>query len=114
MSVAQPKLSEAIDVGTAGTGSPGSPSVMLAKTAALEIRRLNLPKGREVPTHHASGEITVHCLEGRIAFTADGDTRELAAGQLIHLAAGEPHSVLGLEDAKVLVTKVLPPAPPSA
>lgn len=114
MSVVQPKLSEAIDVGTAGTASPGSPSVLLAKTATLELRRLNLPRGQEVPTHYARGEITVHCLEGRIAFNADGDTRELTAGQLIHLAAGEPHSVVGLENAKVLVTKVLPAGPPAS
>ena len=79
----------------------------LAKTETLEIRRLILPKGREIPTHHARGEITVHCLEGRIAFTASGTTREVRAGQLIVLAAGEPHSLVGLEDSTVLVTKVL-------
>ena len=64
MSVPQPKLSEVIDVRTAGPASPGAPSSTLAKTATLEVRRLTLPKGREIPTHHARGEITVHCLEG--------------------------------------------------
>jgi quercetin dioxygenase-like cupin family protein len=113
MSVPQPKLSEVIDVRTAGSASPGAPSSTLAKTAALEVRRLTLPKGREIPTHHARGEITVHCLEGRIAFTADRTTRELGAGQMLVLAAGEPHSVVGLEDSAVLVTKVLPANPPS-
>jgi hypothetical protein len=29
------------------------------------------------------------------------------------LAAGEPHSLVGLEDSTVLVTKVLPPARPA-
>ena len=37
-----------------------------------------------------------------------GTTRELGAGQMLVLAAGEPHSVVGLEDSSVLVTKVLP------
>ena len=77
------------------------------KTETLEVRRLTLPKGRAIPTHHAPGEITVHCLEGRIAFTANGETRDVGAGQLIVLAAGEPHSLVGLEDSTVLVTKVL-------
>lgn len=103
-----PKLSEAIDVRYAGSASPGALTSLLAKTPTLEVRRLNLPRGREIPTHQAKGEITVHCLEGKIAFTAAGATRELGAGQLIVLAAGEPHSLVGLEDATVLVTKVNP------
>jgi quercetin dioxygenase-like cupin family protein len=105
--IPQPKLSEVIDVLAAKqlASKPG-PST-LAKTETLELRRLVLPKGRQIPTHHASGEITVHCLEGRIAFTSSGTTREVGAGQLIVLAAGEPHSLVGLEDSSVLVTKVL-------
>ncbi len=105
--VRQPKLSEVIDVRAAGGPEPGAPPISLAKTATLEVRRLTLPKGRAIPTHHARGEITVHCLEGRIAFSAHGETREVGAGQLIVLAAREPHSLVGLEDSTVLVTKVL-------
>jgi quercetin dioxygenase-like cupin family protein len=77
------------------------------KTKTIEVRRLTHPKGQAIPTHHARGEITVHCLEGRIAFTASGETRHVGAAQLIVLAAGEPHSLIGLEDSTVLVTKVL-------
>ncbi len=108
-----PKLSEVIDIRSAAPGASGDPSTILAKSATLEIRRLTLSKGREIPSHRAPGEITVQCLEGRIAFTADETTRELGAGQMIVLSAGAPHSVIGLEDSSVLVTKVLP-AKPSA
>lgn len=108
MSVPQPELSEVIDVRPSGPAPPGEESSTLAKTAILEVRRLMLPKGREIPIHHARGEITVHCLEGRIAFTADGTTRELGPGQMLVLAAGEPHSLVGLEHPSVLVTRVLP------
>jgi quercetin dioxygenase-like cupin family protein len=104
----QPKLSKVIDVRAAGAPEPGASPSSLAKTGTLEVRRLTLPKGRTIPTHHAPGEITVHCLEGRIAFTASGETRDMGPGQLIVLAAGEPHSLVGLEDSTVLVTKVLP------
>jgi quercetin dioxygenase-like cupin family protein len=103
----QPKLSEVIDARAAGAPEPGASPRSLLKTQTLEVRRLTLPKGRAIPTHHAPGEITVHCLDGRVAFTANGETRELSAGQLIALAAGEPHSIVGLEDSTVLVTKVL-------
>jgi len=105
--VRQPKLSEVIDVRGAGAAEPGASPKSLVKTKTLEVRRLTLPKGRTIPTHHASGEIAVHCLEGRIAFTADAETRDVGAGQLIVLAAGEPHSLVGVEDSTVLVTKVL-------
>jgi len=115
MSTPQPKLSEVIDVRPAGSApSSGGPSSLLAKTATLEVRRLDLARGREIPTHLARGEITVHCLEGRIAFTSGETTRELGAGQMLILAAGEPHSLVGLEDASLLITKVLPAGPPAA
>lgn len=110
--VPQLKLSEVIDVRASGLPGATAPPTSLVKTETLEVRRLTLPKGRAIPTHHARGEIVVHCLEGRIAFTASGETRHVGSGQLIVLAAGEPHSFVGLEDSTVLVTKVLL-APPS-
>lgn len=113
MAEPQSKLSEVIDIRTAEATASGGPSTMLAKTAALEVRRLTLSSGREIPTHKATGEITVHCLEGRIRFTSDGTTRELGPGQMILLAAGEPHSLVGLEESRVLVTKVLPAGAPA-
>ncbi len=104
---------EVIDVRPLGPALAGATSSTLARTATLEVRRLVLAKGREIPTHQAPGEITVHCLEGRITFTARGTTRELGAGQMLVLAAGEPHSLAGLEDSSVLVTKVLPASTPA-
>lgn len=114
MPESQSKLSEVIEIQSAGPAPTGGPSRLLAKAETLEVRLLTLAKGREVPTHHARGEITVHCLEGRIAFTSEGEARELGPGQLIILAAGAPHALVGLEDAVVLVTKVLPASRPTS
>jgi len=90
---------EVIEVSPLGTVPAGLQLISLAKTAAFEVRRLVLPKDREVPTHQAPGEITVHCLEGRVAFTASGTSRELEAGRVLFLDAGTPHSLVGLEDS---------------
>ena len=86
-----------------------------AKTAALvkndtfEAIRLVIPKGREVcADHQVEGMITVHCLEGRVAFTADKDTYELPAGHWLFLTGGVPHTITGLEDALVLLTVMFP------
>ncbi len=97
-----------IDVRPLGAALAGITSSTLVKTPTLEIKRLVLPRGREIPTHTAPGEITVQCLEGRITFTANGVPRTLEAGQMLYLTPEAPHSLVGLEDASVLLTKLLP------
>ena len=84
-----------------------SKTTSLVKTVDLELIRLVVPAGKEIPTHKAPGEITVQCLEGRVAFTTEGRTQELTAGQLLYLSAGEPHALKGIEDSSLLVTLLL-------
>jgi quercetin dioxygenase-like cupin family protein len=90
-----------------GTLLANSKTTTLVKTHNLELIRLVLPAGKEIPSHKAPGEITVQCLEGRIGFTAEGRTQELTAGQLLYLAEGEPHALSEIEDSSVLVTILL-------
>jgi quercetin dioxygenase-like cupin family protein len=52
--------------------------------------------------------MTLHCLEGRVAFTAMGRTLDLTPGSLLFLSAGEPHALRGVEDASLLLTLLLP------
>ena len=60
------------------------------------------------PQHKDKGELIVHCLEGRVAFTALGKTQVLEAGKLVDLPAGEPHALKGIEDASLLLTILAP------
>lgn len=76
----------------------------IVKTEQMELVRLVLPAGKNIATHKVSGPITVHCITGKIEFTAMGATQELKQGELLHLMAGEPHSVAALENAVVLLT----------
>lgn len=87
-----------------------SPSGVLLKAAGFELIRLVVPAGKEIPPHRAAGEITVQCLEGRVAFTHDGATSTLDAGDLVYLCPNELHSVKGVEDATILVTRLRPHA----
>ena len=89
-----------------------SRTMTVVQTADLELIRLVLPAGKLLPTHKSPGEITVQCLEGRVEFTAEGKTQELTAGQLLYLAASEPHSLKGIEDSSLLVTRLLPESKP--
>ena len=77
------------------------------KSKQIEVLRLIMPMGKVIAEHKAPGEITVQCLEGRIAFTADGKTQELVTGNLLYLTAGVPHSLKSIESASVLVTIVI-------
>jgi quercetin dioxygenase-like cupin family protein len=90
-----------------GEALGSSKTSTLVKTDRLELIRLVVPAGKEIPTHKAPGAITVQCLEGQVSFTADGKAVELAAGQLLHLTAGAPHSLKGIKDSSLLVTLLL-------
>lgn len=108
MSLPHAKPSEIVNVRPLGTALLSTKTTTLVKTGEMELIRLVVPAGKEIPTHKAPGEITVQCLEGRVIFTANGKAQELAAGQLLYLAAAEPHSLKGIEDSSLLVTILLP------
>ena len=77
------------------------------KTDDLEVIRLVVPSGKEIPTHKAPGPITVQCLEGRVSFTAQGRSQEIDGDTFLYLRNAEPHSLKGIEDSSVLVTILL-------
>lgn len=103
--MAQPhaKPGEIIDVRPLGLRLAGAVSTALFKSDELEVARLVLHTGKELPEHKVPGEITVQCLEGAVAFTAYGKTQLLQAGELIHLEGGEPHSLKAIEDSSLLL-----------
>jgi nucleotide-binding universal stress UspA family protein/quercetin dioxygenase-like cupin family protein len=99
---------EVVDVRPLGASLASARMRRLIHTNGVEVIRLIVRAQQEIPQHASLGEILVHCLEGRVAFTALGSTRELAAGDLLNLPAGEPHSIKGIEDASLLLTVLAP------
>lgn len=108
MSIQHARPAEVITLPLGGE-LPSAKTTTLAKTAELELIRLVLPAGKEIPTHKAAGEITVQCLEGRVTLKTDHTTQELTPGKLLYLLAGEPHAVIAHEDSSLLVTLLLKP-----
>ena len=98
---------EVFDVRPLGAALSESKTSTLVKTEVLEVIRIVLPADKQLPPHRGEGEITVQCLEGRMAFDADGAERELAQGQMLYLAGGATHALRGIENSSVLVTIVL-------
>ena len=92
----------------AGDGTLPSPqSYAVFKSRQLEVMRLVLPAGKSFPPHRVAGEVTLQCLDGRVALDVDGARHELRAGQLMFLEGGVMHGLLGIEDAAALLTIVL-------
>ncbi len=107
MAIPHAKSGEGIDIRPLGEALIRSLTTTLVKTDRLEVIRLVVLAGKEIPPHQVAGETTVRCLEGRIAFTAGGTTRESAAGQMLYLAGKELHSLRGVFRASVLVAILL-------
>ncbi len=97
---------ELVDVRPLGSSLVSARTRTLVRTSSVEVVRLVIRAGQEIPQHTNKGEIIVHCLEGRAALTALGKTQTLEAGKLLDLPAGEPHSIKGIEDTSLLLTIV--------
>jgi len=82
-------------------------SIALTKTGQIELIRLVLPAGKEMPEHHVKGEITFLCLSGEISFITRGQPTPLKAGEMLYLEGGAPHAVRALADSVALLTIVL-------
>jgi quercetin dioxygenase-like cupin family protein len=104
MAQAHAASGDIVDVRPLGAALADHVTTAIIKSHQLELVRLVLPGGKAMREHRVAGEITVQCVEGLIEFTTSAGARRLAAGQLIHLAAGEAHSLLALTDATALLT----------
>jgi quercetin dioxygenase-like cupin family protein len=51
--------------------------------------------------------MVTQCIEGAVAFTAQGRTQTLSAGDLLWLEDGVPYSLAALADCSLLVTIML-------
>lgn len=64
-----------VDVRPLGDTLTRSVTTTLVKTEHLEVIRLVVPAGKEIPPHQVAGEITVQCLEGEVEFRTGGSRR---------------------------------------
>ena len=107
MAIPHARSGQIVDILSADGTLPSAKSFALFKSEQLEVMRIVLPAGKAFPPHRVAGEITVQCLEGHIDFSVDGVSHDLRPGQLLHLAGGVLHGLVGVEDSSALVTIVL-------
>lgn len=98
---------EVIDIRPLGPALVDAVTTSLLKTPALQLMRVVLAAGQELPEHSVKGAITVQCLEGEAVVGTPDTTCTLRAGQLVMLEGGVAHSVTAVADSSLLVTVVL-------
>jgi quercetin dioxygenase-like cupin family protein len=107
MAIPHASPGQAVDVQPFGARLESERTVALFKSEDLEVMRLVLRTGKSLPPHKVPGEITIHCIEGAMDVTADGESHVVRAGQLLYLPGAVLHGVTALEDSSALVTVAL-------
>ncbi|MCM2250771.1 MAG: cupin domain-containing protein [Ramlibacter sp.] len=96
-----------IDVRPFGASLGSTRTQALFKSEDLEVIRIVLAAGHELPAHAVPGDITLQCIEGSAEVSGGDGLRRLEAGHLIWLAGGELHGVRGVLDTSLLLTIAL-------
>ncbi|UQN08113.1 cupin domain-containing protein [Deinococcus sp. QL22] len=86
----------------------GRDSLTLVRDPGFTLLLVALQAGSGLPDHTAPGPISVLVLDGRVAFTSQGERLELAPHELVTLPARIPHEVMALEDSAILITIAVP------
>ena len=107
MAIAHAAPNAIVDVRPLGREIREDDSALLIRTKHLEVFRYALPSGKAIQEHAAAGLMIVQCIEGAVAFTAQGRTQTLAAGDMLYLDDGVPHALEALADSSLLVTILL-------
>jgi len=107
MAIPHASPNEVIDVRPLGRPIREQDSQLLIRTGHLEVFRYALPAGKSIQEHTAAGVMVVQCIEGGVAFTAQGRTQTLSAGDMLYLADAAPHALEALADSSLLVTILL-------
>jgi len=107
MAIAHAVSGEVVDLLAPGQPSTPDRTIAIFKAPDLEVMRLVLPAGKQVPDHSVPGSLTVQCLHGKVELQTPGQTSTLAAGQFAYLRGGVTYGILALQDSDVLVTMVI-------
>ena len=76
--------------------------VLLEKNGQKVIYK-TFATGEIMPTHHASVDVFVTVLAGRLIITQEEVPTEITAGDYVIIPSGAPHSLTCLEAARILI-----------
>lgn len=79
------------------------------KVPEVDVVAFAFAAGQELREHQARHPVLIQALAGHLRLTHGSDEVELRPGDLLHLAAMLPHSVIAVEDSTLTVTMLLTP-----
>ncbi len=79
-------------------------AITLRKGEGMNVVLLVMRAGNRLEEHSAPGPITLSVREGRVRFTAEGESVQAGPETLLACNSGVRHSVEALEDAVCIVT----------
>jgi quercetin dioxygenase-like cupin family protein len=103
MALPHAQSGQIIDVSPLGSRLRSTVSTALFKAEDLEVMRLVLLAGKEIPPHKVAGEVTIQCIEGVVEVSSE-QVQTLEAGRMMYLRGDEVHSLRAVEDASLLLT----------
>lgn len=86
------------------TGAGRRQAKSLLRESGVSVILMAIEAGEALKEHRAEGVVTVHLLQGRARVTAEGKTRDVAAGQLVGFQPGVRHDLQAEERSVVLLT----------
>ena len=104
MAIGHAKRGQLVDLNSWPTSLAPGQSHAIIVTNEMEVARLVLPAGKSLPDHAITSPIIIHCLKGTIELQTERVRQSISSGQLVHLEAGNPHSINALKDSEVLLT----------
>ena len=107
MAIPHAASGDVVDVRPLGAAITTTITHTIVKTDDLEVIRMVLLAGNELPPHEVPGDITVQCLEGQVKFSVGNVVRELTPGTFLYVTGGGKHSLRAAEDSSLLVTILL-------
>ncbi|BAP81193.1 MULTISPECIES: hypothetical protein [Stutzerimonas] len=78
-------------------------SQAIVSTPDLEVMRLCMPEGKQLPPHAVAGAVTLLCLQGTVDVHAHGTWHTMQVNDHLYLEGHAEHALRALSDAVVLV-----------
>ena len=95
---------EVVAVADLGYQDQAIVSRVLLRKAGGNVTLFAFDAGEELSEHTCPHDALLHVLDGVAEVTVGGETRRVAAGQIIVLPAGVPHAVSAPKRFKMLLT----------
>lgn len=76
---------------------------MVAQSAHARHVLFSFKAGQGLREHQTTSQITVQVISGEVTFSAEDNTRQLTAGQMVLLEGDIPHAVEATSDAVMLL-----------